>query len=52
MLFYGRVLCDSQKRSKLNWEEFVLGMYLIEQTLQGTPLPSQLSPTLVPPGSR
>lgn len=46
------LLCDSTRRSKLNREEFVLGMYLIEQTLRGVPIPQTLPPDLIPPSTR
>jgi hypothetical protein len=43
-----RNLCDTNDEGKLNKDQFILGMYLIDQTVAGKPLPTQLPSQLIP----
>jgi Ca2+-binding EF-hand superfamily protein len=45
-------LCDSQKKGKLNVEQFALAMYLIAEKVRGKELPTELAPNMIPPSLR
>ncbi|CAL4059728.1 unnamed protein product, partial [Meganyctiphanes norvegica] len=45
-------LCDTGQCGQLTREQFVLAMWLVEQKIKGIEVPSQLSPTMVPPSMR
>lgn len=51
LLIY-RNLCDTQKRGKLNVEQFALAMYLIAEKVRGKELPTELAPNMIPPSLR
>ncbi|CCH63176.1 hypothetical protein TBLA_0J01820 [Henningerozyma blattae CBS 6284] len=41
-------LCDTNNNGQLERSEFIVGMHLVYQTLNGKPLPQRLSPNLIP----
>jgi GTPase SAR1 family protein len=45
-------LADNDKDGKLTSEEFAVALYLLEQAVQGVPLPQTLPADLVPPSQR
>ncbi|XP_059473451.1 epidermal growth factor receptor substrate 15-like 1 isoform X2 [Neocloeon triangulifer] len=45
-------LCDTNQLGKLNLEQFMLAMWLIEQKLKGVNPPPALAPDMVPPSMR
>lgn len=47
-----RNLCDAEQVGQLNSEQFALAMYMIEQKVQGVPLPQTLLPNYIPPSMR
>jgi hypothetical protein len=50
--FFYRDLCDIDDDGRLDQEEFILGMYLIDESVAGKPLPDHLPQNLVPPSKR
>ena len=47
-----RQLCDSTNSGKLNAEQFALAMHIIAARVKGVPVPTALTPQMVPPGMR
>jgi len=45
-------LCDIDKDGKLDVDEFILGMHLIEESKYGKPLPTYIPIEMVPPNKR
>jgi epidermal growth factor receptor substrate 15 len=47
-----RGLCDTNQVGKLNMEQFLLAMWLVEQKVKGVNPPQVLTPDMVPPCMR
>jgi hypothetical protein len=45
-------LADIHNQGKLNSDEFAVAMHLIHRTLAGQPIPTMLTPDLIPPSTR